>query len=733
MQTPSHAGVKNPCTIWFRNPPLLLSVLILSLAFSACSDDPPTQQKEADPRAMGPFPITHDPVRLDLIGENTCVACHAEAVHSWAGSDHAHANRPVRESLDRPAFTPPRKLKDGETDQRLQWSGDSPELTVNRNGQEETYAFDGVLAYDPLRQYLAPFPGGKWQATTAAYDPSRDEWFEVYEGEGRLPGEWGHWTGQGMNWNANCAYCHMTEFEKNIDPPTGNYHSTWTRQSISCVQCHSGLEDHVETADQTNGGRLPQSLSPVQIEASCASCHSRRDQLTAEKFRPGDTFHDHFELSLPDQPSLYYADGQIRDEVFVYGSFRMSRMGHAGISCMDCHDPHSMELTRPLTNNATCTNCHDDGLQGAPIIDPVAHSHHSEGSAGNSCVECHMPKTTYMQRDPRGDHAFLSPDPMMTRELGIPNACNKCHEEETVQWAEKAVADWYPEAKVLNRQRQRARALTSAWERDPAAASKLLKLADDEDIPAWRATYTGLLQPYTDNTAVLQYLTGAIDDPNPLVRSRAAYALGQAGATGPRFNSLLDDPSRNVRLSAARSFASLNQKVPNVSTANEWESYLLFNSDRPQNTFILADAALREGDAPAVKQWITRTIAIEPTNPEIYRQSAILYSRLGDVSEANRLLEKAYSLAPNQALYPYSLALLRAEEGKLPETIQLLKIATRLDPNFDRAWYNLALALLQNGAASEARMALNRAVSLMSTQEWQQASESINQALRNWQ
>jgi hypothetical protein len=36
-----------------------------------------------------------------------------------------------------------------------------------------------------------------------------------------------------------------------------------------------------------------------------------------------------------------------------------------------------------------------------------------------------------MQVDWRADHGFHSPDPLMTQELGIPNACSKCHTDES--------------------------------------------------------------------------------------------------------------------------------------------------------------------------------------------------------------------------------------------------------------------------------------------------------------
>tara|TARA_R100000027_G_scaffold10258_1_gene7374 strand:- start:8137 stop:10266 length:2130 start_codon:yes stop_codon:yes gene_type:complete len=705
-----------------------MGILVFVFCLVGCERKAVSTTQQTQP--ADPFPITHFPERLALVGEQACRTCHAEIFESWSTSHHAKANRPIREELDKPAFTPAQSVTEGDSTYRMEWKEGKPIMIATEGGEEITYPLEGVLAYEPLRQYLVPFPGGKWQTTTAAYDPSEGDWFDVYEGEARRPGEWGHWTGQGMNWNANCAYCHTTGYHKNIDAETGDYHSTWTRQGISCVQCHSGLEEHVKTAKPNQGGELPALLSPVQVVESCASCHSRRDQLTAEEFRPGDSFHDHFGLSLPTRPGLYYPDGQIRDEVFVFGSFSMSRMGgHAGVTCMDCHDSHSMELKFPAHNNAACMWCHDSGLREAPIIDPVVHSRHAEGSTGNQCVECHMPETTYMQRDPRRDHGFLSPDPLLTRELGIPNACNSCHTEESVEWAESKVEEWYPEKKVIDRQRLRAKTVSEAWEQNPATIETLLQLAQNDPVDAWRATYTGLLAPFSTDPSVRQFLREQMKDSSPLVRAEAARASAYMPTSVPEIDDLLSDPSRNVRLAAAHSAFMREGAIENASTAQEWKEYLLFNSDRPQPTLILAQQAIQQGENTRADHWIARAIALEPDNPDLQREAAILYSQSGNAEAATQAIETAYSLAPDRAIFPYSLALIRAEEGKLTESMQLLTIATRLDPGFDRAWYNLALALLRNGEPIKARRALDQAVNIRQTPEWYRASQAINQAI----
>ena len=50
---------------------------------------------------------------------------------------------------------------------------------------------------------------------------------------------------------------------------------------------------------------------------------------------------------------LYYPDGQIRDEVYVYGSFVQSKMHAAGVRCSNCHQPHSLNLR--AEGNDVCT------------------------------------------------------------------------------------------------------------------------------------------------------------------------------------------------------------------------------------------------------------------------------------------------------------------------------------------------------------------------------------------
>jgi predicted CXXCH cytochrome family protein len=429
-----------------------------------------------------------------------CRSCHSDIATTWADSDHAKAHRPVDRAADADAFQPAREFAINQLKYQVDWPTNRPELQETRPGEApHRSVVEFVLGHHPLRQYVIPTRDGRFQMSELAFDPVKKDWFNVFGAEQRTPGEWGHWTGRGMSWNAMCAHCHLTDFRKNYDAATDTYASTWREHGVGCAQCHGDMpEGHGKPGRPTPAGAKPPPLLAQRqaVQETCAPCHARNELLTGE-VRPGVRYADHHRLTLPVEVGLFYPDGQMRDEVFNYTSVLTSRMGgKAGVTCLDCHDPHSGKTILPVANNMLCLQCHGGvGRQGAPVIDPTAHSHHPAASTGNRCISCHMPTTTYMQRDPRHDHGFLKPDPLLTKELAIPNACSTCHPDQNVDWAIARTDEWYG-AKMESRQRERARVVHAAQNLAPQAAEKLLALLPREDIPAWRATLLLLARPF---------------------------------------------------------------------------------------------------------------------------------------------------------------------------------------------------------------------------------------------
>ena len=369
-------------------------------------------------------------------------------------------------------------------------------ISAGLRGTNETFRVQRVLAENPLRQMLVAFPGGRWQATEAAFDPRSNAWFNVYGDEDRKPGEWGHWTGRGMNWNSMCATCHNTRVRKNYATTTDTYHTAMVENGVGCEACHGPLRAHNDwqAANKNKNAKDPtvKKLSRDQTFDTCAGCHSRRAEITGDQ-RPGENFFDHHLLSITDESDLFYADGQIRDEDYEVTAFMGSKMFQHGVRCLDCHDIHTAKIKLP--GNLMCLSCHSVGQTNAPAINPVTHSHHqvfgfnaagtmtnldlttygkkSIAQTGGECVSCHMPTTTYMQRHARHDHGFTIPDPLLTKQFGIPNACERCHADKGTDWDLKYVEQWY--GTNMNRPyRQHAQTVARARSGDDAAREPLV-------------------------------------------------------------------------------------------------------------------------------------------------------------------------------------------------------------------------------------------------------------------
>jgi predicted CXXCH cytochrome family protein len=542
---------------------------------------------------------------------------------------------------------------------------------------------------------LIPFPGGRWQATELALDPVKNEWFNVYGNEDRRSDEWGAWMNRGMNWNSNCAFCHMTGFQKRYDIKSDTYHSEWRDMGVSCSQCHGEMPGHearyAEAAKRPNAPKpspTPALRTPEQTMHNCAGCHSRREELTGS-FRPGESYTDHFRLTLPESPMMYYPDGQIRDEVFVYASFRLSKMGHRGLTCAHCHDPHSGRPLMPAADNTLCLSCHQTGVMNARIIDPLAHGHHAGGSKGNSCVECHMSFTTYMRRDPRRDHGFITPDPLLTKELGIPNSCSKCHTDKSVDWAVEWAGRWYGAA-MDRPERTRTRTIDRAQKGDPTAVADLVTLARKEPNALWRATLLALASPNAaSDSGVRSLARDFLADRDPDVRAAAVRALAPMPDQASAIEPLLDDPSRLVRLDAA--WALRGNLGSRPTNRRELMGYLENSADQPAGAVKLGQLAYSQGKFDETFSWYRKALDWDKYSAPIYRDLAMIQNARNEPRAALATLAEGRRRCPNDPQIAFLQGLLLAETGEIACAETAFRAATELEPNFARAWYNLGL------------------------------------------
>ncbi len=664
-------------------------------------------------------------------GSASCRSCHAAEFAAWAGSHHGRAER-LPDATDENAFQPARTFHHGTQQTSLRATNGHYEiLAAGLHGTNEVFCVQRVLAENPLRQLLVAFPGGRLQATEMAFDPRSNEWFNVYGAEDRQPGEWGHWTGRGMNWNTMCATCHNTRVRKNYNATNDVFQTTMVESGVGCESCHGPLKAHNDwqAANKKTALKDPtiKKLSRDQTFDHCAVCHSRRAEITGDP-KPGDSFFDHHLLSIVDESDLFYADGQIRDEDYEVTAFLGSQMFQHGVRCMDCHDVHTAKIKLP--GNLMCLSCHSPGQTNAPAINPVTHSHHAVfgfdaagrmtnldltaygknpvKENGGECVNCHMPQTTYMQRHARHDHGFTIPDPLLTKQFGIPNACERCHADKGTDWNLKFVEQWY--GTNMNRPyRQHAQTVARAKTGDDTARAPLLKMLRTDGQFYWRAVAANLLERWVAEPPVAAALVEKLSDTNALVRQnivQTLMALGENPSPEIRaaLNARLNDPARNVRVVAAQALAP-TLKLDSLA-GSELRHMMDHNADQPTGQMQLGVFELARGDATNALKHFQTAAKWDTFSPGIRHELAIVLSQLGRTPEAIEELQAAVRLAPGEAEFHYKLALALNEVGEKEKALAELEAAVKLDPRHARAGYNLGLARHAAGDSAGAIQAL---------------------------
>jgi predicted CXXCH cytochrome family protein len=669
-------------------------------------------------------------------GSESCRECHQQEFDLWAKSNHGLAERQIRPNEDRIAFDPPRTFKHGsQVDEIRTYNGEFQIIDAGPGTDREPARVERVIGNDPLRQFLITTNGGRWQAHEAAYDPKSNQWFDVFGDENREAGTWGHWTGRGMNWNSRCAECHNTRLRKNYDETTDSYQTKMAEMSIGCEACHGPLKAHVEwrkshpgatsadsTIAQTHATFITFGKSGVRnpkSDAVCGSCHSRRDNLTGD-FKPGDSFFDHYAMEILDEGDRWYADGQVKEEDYEFASFLSSRMHESGVSCQDCHNPHSAKLV--VTGNDLCLKCHQGNFRpftNAPVINALEHGHHLTGK-GAQCIGCHMPVTTYMQRHQRHDHGFTIPDPLLTTQLNIPNACNRCHTDKDANWALGYVEKWYG-GKMNRHSRDRAQWIAAAQRGEDKAREHLLSMVStNSESFYWRSVAIGLLEQWADSLAAKTALLSCLRDEHSLVREQAVRALGNSlertnsdPATVASLQPLLNDPAGNVRVAAA--WALRTTVDLQCRAAAELQESIALDADEPAGQFRRARILADRGQPDQALMCLQKAILWDPLSPPLRYEIATLLDQLGRPAEAEQHLKVACRLEPDTAEPHFKLALILAETHRLDEAARELEQAVKIDPHHARAWYNLGLARSGLGDETGALDALAQSETLAAT------------------
>ncbi len=665
-------------------------------------------------------------LKHEYVGRQACAECHKKEYSLYQHSDHDLAmdiatDSTVLGDFDNSTFT-----HFGVTSKFYKRDSIFYVFTEGPDGEMKEYEVTYTFAINPLQQYLVKFPLGAYQCLPIAWDTrpieeGGQEWFHIYDDEEIPHGDILHWTRSIQNWNYMCAECHSTNLKKEYDFETKSYHTTWTEIDVSCESCHGPGSIHVEWANRVEEGASPDVFKDLglvvrlkdtdnatwvfdpdsttarrsvprqsdELVQMCARCHSRRSITTEDYYHGGSLLETHWP-SLLDE-GLYFADGQIQDEVYVYGSFLQSKMYMAGVVCKDCHEPHSGKVF--VDGNALCYRCHLASEYGTR-----QHHFHDPAKEGASCVECHMHERTYMVLDPRRDHSIRIPRPDLSDKLGTPNACNQCHPDKSNQWSADYLEKWYGE-ELLNEEHY-GEVFWAGRQAYPEALAKLIILAGNVDnAPMIRATAISLLSNYSD-PSIDQLLTRTIKDKDPLIRYSSITVIQYSSAAN-RTSLLvngLKDSVRLVRLMAANALTNfsvdeipVNMRGLYESTLEEYKRSLQINADQPGTHVNFGNLYLNLGDMARAESSYREAIHIEPGLVTAYINLTDLYRRLDKDEEGEKLLESALEKYPDLAAIHYSLGLLQIRKGDQEGAMKYLENAARLAP--EEAHYSYVYAI----------------------------------------
>jgi predicted CXXCH cytochrome family protein len=268
----------------------------------------------------------------------------------------------------------------------------------------------------PLRQDATPVPNA--QECTGCHEGLRGYWEQSAHGYALAdPAFQEAWTQQGSP--QECLACHTT----NYDPETGEY----TEGGVGCLTCHSPVPSN-----------HPDTYMPTDVSSRlCGDCHLQ-----------------------------------------TFNEWEISEHGQQGMTCNQCHNPHTAEL-RVESSQELCNSCHN--------TEGHYYSFTGHAKEGLLCTDCHLQVNDSPDAGTMGHgeriHTFKT-------DL---ETCNDCH-----------LSDMHAEADT-------AMTGTGEAQTEPAVACYP---AETTDLVASTSTEAGFVPARQEVTA---YVSPTPSGPGPLV------------------------------------------------------------------------------------------------------------------------------------------------------------------------------------------------------------------------
>ncbi len=673
-------------------------------------------------------------------GSQTCIECHDTEYQLWQHSDHDNAMDTAIASTVLGDFNNAEFERDGFTSRFYTEDGKYFVHTQGSGGIPGDFQIAYTFGVRPLQQYLIPFENGRYQCLQITWDTEKEEWYHladsVYKDQKIMPDDWLYWTNNAQNWNGMCAECHSTNLQKNYNPETHVYNTTWSEIDVSCEACHGPGSEHNNWAamDSLNRPEIDNyalvvqtgNITSRQLVNQCAYCHARRTSF-GDFVYPRDEVFDIMSPQLPIDP-FYYHDGQIKEEDYVYASFTQSKMHQNNVRCTNCHDPHSLKLK--FDGNNLCYQCHKQedyegynhhfhkqfNEEGEPLVLENGTKIVAVGE-GSQCITCHMPGQYFMGVDYRRDHSMRIPRPDLSDKLGTPNACTQCHTDKSNSWAAEYTELWYGKPTRFHF----GETMYMASQGDTADLPMLFDIIVDENSSALVvASATHYLANFP-NSETQKTNRKLLSDDEALVRREAVRNFIPIDIEDLKSTllPLLNDPTLMVRMEATSQLSVLDISELDSLTANKLDGaikeYIItteYSADFSGSRHNLGNLYSNLGKTEKAIDNYKEAIRIDNQFFPAKINLAMLYNRIGKNKEAEILLLEVVSNQPEMGDTYYSLGLLQAEMGDYDKSIVNLHKAAELLPERSRTWFNLYNLLEFQNKPKEAQNALDKCLEL---------------------
>ncbi len=438
----------------------------------------------------------------DYVTSATCQECHAKQHSSWESTYHRTMTQEATPSTIQGNFDAkmikvggypciPGRQGDKYFMTVVHPSWDEQEIKAGRDPQATSlppaimYSVDRVIGSHHQQVYLSRGEDGAYHTLPMVWNVTDKRWITrkaSFLAEPRP--NFFHKTKQ---WNNGCIFCHNTGPEPGLEQQSlegGKSRFIWNSKvaelGIACEACHGpgGGHTRLQQSLAKNKGASsaeslivnPSKLSKEESVLTCARCHGkmiakkefdRQCLVEGDFYRSGEwDFVKRYDIPARDESKdfeenvdgkYFWSDGTPRTTALEYQGTLLSPCYKQGeMTCLSCHSMHNAAPNDQLRfgennehafaeQNRACTQCHEQLRDDASLS---KHTHHATDSSGSLCYNCHMPFQAYSLLKRVRSHRISIPTATATIESGIPNACNQCHVDKSLEWTNQSLATW---------------------------------------------------------------------------------------------------------------------------------------------------------------------------------------------------------------------------------------------------------------------------------------------------